>query len=206
MSNLRSGVLCIIPARAGSKRLPGKNLRQFCGKPLLQWTVEQACRIREIDKVVVTTDYDPLTLLKSGCKPTETTRKVHFFARGESAATDETPMAQAICEVLAKWTPWPSLVVLLQPTSPTRTDETVRRCLEGTRYWGTEFTTDETGKPNGACYIFPPHRLPPLRREEGFVRAGTDWGQNGYPTDDIDINTLEDFEAAEAVMKARLSK
>lgn len=46
----------IIPARGGSKGIPGKNLKDFCGKPLLAWSILQAKRSRAIDSVWVTSD------------------------------------------------------------------------------------------------------------------------------------------------------
>ena len=49
-------VLAIIPARGGSKGLPGKNIREICGKPLIAWSIEQAIESEFIDAVVVTSD------------------------------------------------------------------------------------------------------------------------------------------------------
>ncbi|MFA5219447.1 MAG: acylneuraminate cytidylyltransferase family protein, partial [Bacteroidales bacterium] len=51
--------IAIIPARGGSKRLPGKNLLPLAGKPLIAWTIESAIRSEVFDRVVVSTD-DPL--------------------------------------------------------------------------------------------------------------------------------------------------
>ena len=48
--------LAIVPARAGSKRLPGKNLRLLHGKPLICWTLEAALQAQGIDRVIVSTD------------------------------------------------------------------------------------------------------------------------------------------------------
>ncbi len=53
--------LAIIPARRGSKRLAGKNTRLFCGKPLLQWSIDAAQACASIDRVLVTSD-DPEVL------------------------------------------------------------------------------------------------------------------------------------------------
>jgi N-acylneuraminate cytidylyltransferase/CMP-N,N'-diacetyllegionaminic acid synthase len=49
-------VLAIIPARGGSKGLPGKNIMSLCGKPLLGWPVSAACHSKFIDKVIVSTE------------------------------------------------------------------------------------------------------------------------------------------------------
>lgn len=50
--------LAIIPARGGSKRIPRKNIKLFCGKPMIAWTIEAALQSRCFDKIVVSTD-DP---------------------------------------------------------------------------------------------------------------------------------------------------
>ena len=49
-------IIAIIPARAGSKRLPGKNKKVLAGKPLIQWTIEAAQQADYIDEIVVSTD------------------------------------------------------------------------------------------------------------------------------------------------------
>jgi len=49
-------VVCVIPARGGSKGLPGKNIKTFCGKPLIAHTIEQAKQARYIDRVIVSTE------------------------------------------------------------------------------------------------------------------------------------------------------
>lgn len=48
--------LAVIPARGGSKRIPRKNIREFCGKPMLAWSIEAALQSHCFDKVIVSTD------------------------------------------------------------------------------------------------------------------------------------------------------
>jgi len=48
--------LCVIPARGGSKRIPKKNIKEFCGKPLIAYSIEAAKKSGLFDKVVVSTD------------------------------------------------------------------------------------------------------------------------------------------------------
>jgi N-acylneuraminate cytidylyltransferase len=50
------GSLAIIPARAGSKRIPKKNIREFKGKPMIAWSIETALASKLFDEVVVSTD------------------------------------------------------------------------------------------------------------------------------------------------------
>lgn len=47
---------CIIPARGGSKRIPRKNIKPFCGKPMIAWSIEAALRSDCFDQVIVSTD------------------------------------------------------------------------------------------------------------------------------------------------------
>ena len=51
-------IVAVIPARGGSKRIPGKNIRPFCGKPMIAWSIEAAKASGCFDRIVVSTD-DP---------------------------------------------------------------------------------------------------------------------------------------------------
>lgn len=48
--------LCVIPARGGSKRIPRKNIKVFCGKPLIVWSIEKAIKSKCFDQIIVSTD------------------------------------------------------------------------------------------------------------------------------------------------------
>ncbi len=48
--------LCIIPARGGSKRIVNKNIKSFCGKPIIAWSILAAIRSNIFDKIIVSTD------------------------------------------------------------------------------------------------------------------------------------------------------
>ena len=49
-------ILCIIPARGGSKRIKNKNIISFKNKPLIYWTIQAAKKTKYIDKIIVSTD------------------------------------------------------------------------------------------------------------------------------------------------------
>jgi CMP-N-acetylneuraminic acid synthetase len=55
-----SKVLAIIPARGGSKRVPGKNILDFCGKPMIAWSIEAAQKSKLFDAIVVSTDNEEI--------------------------------------------------------------------------------------------------------------------------------------------------
>ena len=48
--------VAIIPARGGSKRIPRKNIKEFCGKPMIAWSIEAALKSGCFDRVIVSTD------------------------------------------------------------------------------------------------------------------------------------------------------
>ena len=48
--------LCVIPARGGSKRIPRKNIREFCSKPMIAWSIEAAKESGCFDQIIVSTD------------------------------------------------------------------------------------------------------------------------------------------------------
>ena len=60
MHECSAKTICIIPARGGSKGLPGKNLRMFNGKPLIAWPIIAAKSCKKIDSVIVTTDSEEM--------------------------------------------------------------------------------------------------------------------------------------------------
>ena len=52
--------ICVIPARGGSKRIPRKNIKYFCGKPMIQWSIEAAKNSGIFDEIIVSTDDDEI--------------------------------------------------------------------------------------------------------------------------------------------------
>lgn len=58
--------VCIIPARGGSKRIPQKNIRPFCGKPIIQYSIDVALTAGVFDRVIVSTDCDRIAEIARG--------------------------------------------------------------------------------------------------------------------------------------------
>jgi len=120
-------VLGLVPARGGSKGLPGKNTRLLHGKPLLAYTAEAALSSGVIDRVVLSTDDTAIADVGrvSGLD-------VPFLRPAELAA-DDTPMLPVIVHAVTRLANegWEAdIVVLLQPTSPLRTPAHIRRSVE----------------------------------------------------------------------------
>jgi CMP-N,N'-diacetyllegionaminic acid synthase len=119
-------VVAVIPARGGSKSVPGKNIRLLRGKPLLAWSIEVAGQVNEIDRVIVSTD-DPQIASVARANGAE------VYARSPHLATDEALVIDALKDLLGTLqaeNKMPEWVVLLEPTCPLRTADDVRDCLK----------------------------------------------------------------------------
>ena len=59
--------LAVIPARGGSKRIPSKNIKTFCGKPMMAWAIEAAIKSQCFDQIVVPTDDEAIARVAQAC-------------------------------------------------------------------------------------------------------------------------------------------
>jgi len=122
-----SGVLGLVPARGGSKGVPGKNVRLLAGHSLLDYTARAARDSGVIDRLVLSTDSQEIA--DAG---TRGGLDVPFL-RPATLAADETPMLPVITHALDALASdgWVAeIVVLLQPTSPLRRPDHIRAAVE----------------------------------------------------------------------------
>ena len=120
-------ILALILARGGSKRLPRKNLRPLGGKPLIVWSIDVAKDIPEICDILVSTD-DPTIELVS-----KESGALVPWLRPAKLATDTASSVDAALHALDWYEAENGKVdglILLQPTSPFRTKNTVMRGIE----------------------------------------------------------------------------
>lgn len=120
-------VLCTICARGGSKGVPGKNIRELLGKPLIAYTIEQALRSDLIDRVVVSTDSEEISeVAKSLGAEVPFLRPAHLA----NDKAPKLPVIQHAVEFYGKELGFtPDYVIDLDPTSPLRLDEDIVKCL-----------------------------------------------------------------------------
>jgi len=120
-------ILGLIPARGGSKGIPGKNLRSLGGKPLLQHAFEAAQNSGVVERVVLSTDSPEIAALG---------RQIGIdvpFLRPPEFAQDDTPMIAVLkhlIEHLRNQGNVPDAIMLLQPTAPLRRAEHLRKAGE----------------------------------------------------------------------------
>ena len=118
----------LITARGGSKRLPGKNIKQLCGKPLIAWTAVAAFKSRFLNRVILSTDDRQIAAVakKWGVEVP--------FLRPSALAKDNTPHMDVLDHVV-RWLDKhegriPEYIILLQPTSPLRTAKDIDAAVE----------------------------------------------------------------------------
>ena len=117
-------VLAVIPARGGSKGLPGKNILPLAGKPLIAWSIEAAHESKYIDKCIVSTDDKEIAGVakKHGCEVP--------FMRSAELSTDDANSNNVFLHALDMLENQYDIVMVLQPTSPLRKTEDIDTALE----------------------------------------------------------------------------
>ena len=114
----------MITARGGSKGIPGKNIKDLAGKPLISWTIEAAQSSRFIDRLILSSDDSQI------CSVAEDSECEVPFLRPPELAKDDTSSVDVIIHALDVINEPYDYIVLLQPTSPFRNAEDIDRCLE----------------------------------------------------------------------------
>lgn len=119
--------VAFIPVRIGSKSIPKKNIKPFCGKPLLLWTVEAALECQQIDKVVVASDSSEIDdALSRAASP-----RLTIYRRSSESATDTASTEMVMLEYLQRGETNPEDVfVLIQATSPFLKTEHLTQALK----------------------------------------------------------------------------
>lgn len=148
-------MIALIPARGGSKRIPGKNLKPLCGHPLIAYTIGAAKESGAFDAIYVSTDDAETAQIA-------TDGGVEVIERPPELATDSSPDIQWMQHALGLigFEPFQCWAIL-RPTSPFRTAETIRRCYR-------EFT-------------LPDQTADSLRAVERVTQhPGKMWTQDGY--------------------------
>lgn len=125
---MKDKILAVIPARAGSKRIPNKNIKNFLGKPLIAYAIEQALKCPIVDRVIVDTDSPKIAKIAR-----QYGAEVPFL-RPEYLATDTAQIDDSFIYLLNRLKKEqnyvPTYVMMLQAPSPLREQEDIDRCWE----------------------------------------------------------------------------
>lgn len=226
-------MLAVIPARGGSKGVPGKNIRELAGKPLIAYTIKAACESGIFSKIIVSTDSREIAdiAVRYGAEVP--------FLRPASISGDMTSSDDVILHALDFYEEQGSrfdMVCKLQPTSPLRSsihlkeawelfqerqsDFLISVCeCEHSPLWaglvGEDLSLDEfiSEEVKRACRQNLPvyYRLNGaiyMARTEGFRENKSFFGQNSIAyimgqKESVDIDSELDFKIAEVIIGMR---
>jgi len=219
-------VVAVVPMRGGSKSIPGKNIRMFCGKPLCEWTLRAVLDCKSISRVFVSTDSEEIADVVSSIDP-----RIHVHRRPAHLATDDSTTEAAVLDLVTACDIRDKFIVTAQVTSPqtTSTDiaeaiahlvetgaDSLVSCARTRRFFwrddGTPINYDPARRPlrqqwagtlmeNGAFYISTVDRL-----REGSARlhgkiAIHEMDENSS----IELDELTDWEILEASFRRKTS-
>ncbi|MCP4351318.1 MAG: acylneuraminate cytidylyltransferase family protein [Desulfobacterales bacterium] len=161
--------VAIVPARKGSKRLPGKNVKLLAGKPLIQYTIESVQKAACFDRVIISSD--DMEIHRLFCD----VPGIHLDERPPDFATDEVQCDQVLHYIISKYNlvEQYDYLCMLQPTCPLRNENHIRE----------SFKIVKEKKPDSVVsvqkYYFPPQFALDTEGEflvkkwDGIVRTDT---------------------------------
>ena len=222
--------LAVIPARGGSKRIPRKNIKSFCGRPMMAWSIEAAQASKLFDHVIVSTDDDEVAAVAK-----QWGAEVPFIRPAELSGdyVGTGPVVKHTAEWVAQHLERPDLVCTLYATAPFVRPGDLIDGLQVLNASGSEIAFTVTSFPfpiqrairitaNGRVAMFQPEHY--ATRSQDLEPAYHDAGQFYWSTFDAlvrqvpafsdaaapiilprhrvqDIDTAEDWVRAEMLMK-----
>lgn len=231
-------MIAIIPARGGSKGLPGKNIKNLCGKPLIAYTIEAAVKSEEIDRVVVTTDSKEIAKTAKQYNAEVPFLRPDYLAEDNASAIDV--YIHAVEYMMDRYGCNMQKFVVLLPTAPLRDEKEIDNAVRMFREkkattlisvmeaetpisWYYHMREDGSIKnagydkensmsnrqknekyyiPNGAIYILD-YIL--LKNQRTYYAEDT-LGYIMNRRKSVDIDTIEDFEYVEYLMKCDINR
>lgn len=119
----KKSFLAIIPARGGSKRIPNKNILNLHNKPLISYTIEAALNCKYINEIVVSSDSKNILEIANEYNITA-------LQRASNLATDTSSTEDTVIDILHNISNSYDYIILLQPTSPLRTENHIKEAIE----------------------------------------------------------------------------
>lgn len=166
-------VLAYIPARSGSKRIPGKNIKNFLGKPLIAYSIEQAKQIGFIDKIVVDTDSAEIAAIAKEYGAEAPYLRPPELAGDNAKILDS--MFYCLRQLKEKDGYEPEYLVILQVTSPLREKTEVEECWKLMRETGATTTVTICATHPKFYHLDEQNDLKLANGTESFSTNTQDW-------------------------------
>lgn len=210
-------ILTIIPARMGSRRVPGKNLSDIAGHPMFVWAVKAAHEAGLYDVVVSSDSPATLAIAQGWCQVRR--RPAHLCG-------DDVPMMAVVRDIATcadEEKRRYDAILLLQPTSPLRTGADITAALDVMVHTGAEAVISVTDAPSDLVFevghagrlrnvhardplVVPNGAIFLMRSELVFTHTWWDCVSYAYPMPkerSLDIDTAADLEQAREMMRKR---
>ena len=120
---MKEKIVALLPMKANSTRVPGKNFKDFCGKPLFKWILDSLLAVEEIDQIIINTDAKDI-LLKNGLLESE---RIVIRQRKESICGDEVSMNVVLADDVENIAA--DLYLMTHTTNPLLSSDTIKRAL-----------------------------------------------------------------------------
>ena len=121
---MKKKVVALLPMKANSTRVKGKNFRDFCGKPLFRWILDSLLAVEEIDQIVINTDARDI-LAENGLVSTD---RILIRDRKSEICGDEVSMNRVLADDVDNVEA--DIYLMTHTTNPLLSSDTIRRALE----------------------------------------------------------------------------
>ena len=223
--------VAIIPARGGSVRIPRKNIRNFCGKPIIAWSIEAAAASHCFERIVVSTDDDEIAAVAEQYGAEAPFRRPAELSDGH---TGTMPVIRHTIQWLQDHGWQPELACCIHATAPFMRITDLQSCMQLLQQGNSDYAFPVTSFPSpiqralrvdaaGRVRMFHPEHL--HTRSQDLEPAFHDaaqfwWGRTSAWLEDSpvysaasvsmriprhrvqDIDTAEDWERAEALFRS----
>ncbi|MBI2252706.1 MAG: acylneuraminate cytidylyltransferase family protein [Armatimonadetes bacterium] len=162
-------IAAMVKARGGSVGLPGKNIKHFCGKPLIAWAIETAKKCKDIDYVFVSTDSEEIASIAREYGADIPFIRPDYLA--VNTAHDGEVLLHAVDFLEKEKNMFFDVVLTLHPTSPLRKVEDLKKAIEliSTNNCGSVMSVCESLKSPYWMYLMEGNKL------KRFVEDGIDY-------------------------------
>lgn len=196
-------IFSIIPARGGSKGIPGKNIKNILGKPLICYSIEAALESKEIGKIIVSSDSEDILEIAQSYS------EIILHKRPVDLATDNSPVTLTVQNILDQYQDQLLIeknhdaVMLLQPTAPIRTgsqiDDAINLFRENSRFNSLISVCEMDDVHPARMYWKEQNQIVPILKEYEETRRQeipTVWFRNGS----IYLTRIKTFQENKSLM------
>jgi len=205
-------IVALIPARAGSKRLTGKNSKKLLGQPLISWTIKTAKKVKEISDIFVSTNDAKINKISTNLNVKVPWKRPKYLSGDKTSSAN---VALHFLKWYEKKYTKPDGLLLLQPTSPFRKKSSIKKAIKF--FKNNKNRTVVSFSPiikekslekarnfkkklkiNGSIYLISPKNL---KKHKSFTKPSVLPLIQNSLKESVDIDTYDDWKIAKKLKK-----